>query len=408
MEQLRSTETFRDIARGLAARFEARAAEWDRTRSYCWPNVAELAETGLMGMTIPRSLGGQGASFYDAVVVIEEIARACTLSARIVVEANMGAISAVMAYGTAAQKELAARLVLAGDKPAICITEPGAGSAATGMTTTARRRGDRWVIDGRKHWITGGGVSKLHLIFARVLDEAGTELGIGGFLLHRDPEAGIDPRGFEVARLERTLGLCGMPEAELAFDGLEIADDMVLSPPGGFAHGFATLMNAYNSQRVGAGTIAMGVAAGALDHARRYMLEREQFGRPLAEFQGLQWMLADMDAGVHAARLMLHEAAKSRGANNSPFPDPAMAARAKLFASETAIRVVNDALQIFGARGYGSEEPIERMYRDVRMFTIGGGTAQILKTVVAGHLLGIKTPQTRDGYLRLAERRGEE
>jgi butyryl-CoA dehydrogenase len=347
-----------------------------------------------MGMTIPKDWGGKGASYLDTVQVIEEIARACTLSARIVVEANMGAISAVMAYGTDAQRALAAPLVLAGDKPAICITEPEAGSAATEMTTTARRKGDRYILNGIKHWITGGGVSKLHLVFARVFDESGSEEGITGFIVLRDPENGIDPKGFEVARLERTMGLCGMPEAELRFTDLEVPDDMVLRPPSGFRRGFADLMTAYNSQRVGAGTIAMGVAAGALEHAKRYLKERHQFGRPLAEFQGLQWMLADMDAGVHASRLLLHEAARSA----APFPDMFLAARAKAFASETAIKVVSDALQMFGARGYGDAEPLERMYRDVRMFTIGGGTAQILKTQMAGHLLGMRVPQSRGGY----------
>lgn len=402
MDQSQSTEAYRAIARELAAKFAPRAAQWDRNRSYCWDNVRDLTEAGLMGMTIPVKFGGQGASFFDAVAVIEEIAKACTLSARIVVEANMGGISAVMAYGTDEQKAFAAPLVLAGDKPAICITEPEAGSAATEMRTTARRAGDKYILNGRKHWITGGGVSKLHLIFARVIDEDGAELGIGGFMVHCDPEKGIAPNGFRVVRREETLGLRGMPEAELAFDDLDVEARFVLVPPSGFKRGFADLMNAYNSQRVGAGTVAMGIAAGAVDHAKRYLKERHQFGRPLAEFQGLQWMLADMDAAVHASRLMLQEAAKSRGPDGSPFPDIMMAARAKVFATEAAIRAVNDALQIFGARGYGAEEPLERMYRDVRMFTIGGGTAQILKTQVAGHLLGIKTPQTRDGYARLA------
>lgn len=381
-------------ARALAATFALRAAEWDKTRTYCWPNVAELADAGLMGMTIPKDWGGQGASYLETVQVIEEIARACTLSARIVVEANMGAISAVMAYGTDAQRAFAAPLVLAGDKPAICITEPEAGSAATEMTTTARRMGDHYVLNGTKHWITGGGVSKLHLIFARVLAEDRTEEGITGFIVLHDPDNGLEHDGFQIVRHERTMGLCGMPEAELKFTDLEVPEDMVLRPPSGLKRGFADLMTAYNSQRVGAGTIAMGVAAGALDHAKRYLTERHQFGRPLAEFQGLQWMLADMDAGVHASRLMLHEAARSA----DPFPDMFLAARAKAFASETAIKVVSDALQMFGARGYGDQEPLERMYRDVRMFTIGGGTAQILKTQMAGYLLGIKTPQTRHGY----------
>lgn len=394
----RQSNDIRQASRQLGEKFAPLAAHWDQTRTYCWENVQDLAEAGILGMTIPVEYGGRGASFYDVVLSIEEIAKACTLSARIVVEANMGAISAVMAYGTEEQKKFCAPIVLGGDKPAICITEPDAGSAATEMTTTARRQGDRYILNGRKHWITGGGVSKLHLVFARVEDEKGQFLGIGGFIVHRDPEQGIEPEGFEVVRRERTMGLCGMPEAELAFHDLEVDHSMVLMPPSGFKRGFADLMNAYNSQRVGAGTIAMGVAAGALEHAKRYLGERQQFGRPLAEFQGLQWMLADMDTSVHASRLLLHEAAKSRGPDNSQFPDIVMAARAKLFASESAIKVVNDALQLFGARGYGDREPLERMYRDVRMFTIGGGTAQILRTQLAGKLLGIKTPQTRDGY----------
>ena len=385
-------------AQDLAPTFAARAADWDKTRQYCWPNVQDMVDAGIMGMSIPRQYGGLGASFLDVAMVVEEIAKACTLSARIVVEANMGGISAVMGYGTEAQKAYCAPIVLAGDKPAICITEPEAGSAATAMHTTARKVGDRYVLNGTKHWITGGGVSKLHLIFARVLDEAGTEQGIGGFIVYADPVAGELPKGFDVVEREHTLGLCGMPEAMLRFTDLEVGEEWLLRPPSGPRRGFADLMNAYNSQRVGAGTIAMGVAAGALEHAKRYLLEREQFGRPLAEFQGLQWMVAEMDTQVHAARLMLHEAAASRGPNDSQYPDMTMAARAKLFASEAAIKVVNDALQMFGARGYSDREPLERMYRDVRMFTIGGGTAQILRTQVAGSVLGIRTPQTRDGY----------
>lgn len=404
MEHVVSTDAYRAIAASLAETFAPRAAEWDRTRSYCWQNTRDMAAAGLMGMTIPRIYGGQGASYLDVVVAVEEIAKACTLSARVLVEANMGGISAVMAYGTDAQRRFAAPYVLAGDKPAICITEPDAGSAATEMKTTARKSGSKYILNGVKHWITGGGVSKLYVIFARVLDEDGTEQGIGAFILLHDPENGSEPKGFRVVGREYTMGLCGMPEAELAFEDVEIGEDMVLVPPSGFRRGFADLMNAYNSQRVGAGTIAMGVAAGALEHAKRYLKERHQFGRPLAEFQGLQWMLADMDAGVHASRLMLHEAARSRGPNGSGFPDIMMAARAKAFASETAIKVVNDALQMFGARGYSDREPLERMYRDVRMFTIGGGTAQILKTQIAGSLLGIKTPQTRDGYAKLSAR----
>ena len=387
-------------ARELAAKFAPRAAKWDRSREYCWENIADLVDAGLMGMTIPKEFGGRSASYHDTVLVIEEIARACALSARIVVEANMGGISAIMAYGTPEQKHFCAPYVLAGDKPAICISEPEAGSAATSLKTVARKTGSKYVINGIKHWITGGGLSKLHLIFAKIIDEKNDELGIGGFIVCRDTTNGINLDGFTVARREHTLGLCGMPEAELHFENLEVDEKFLLPTPSGPCHGFADLMNAYNSQRVGAGTVAMGIAAGALDHAKRYLVDRCQFGRPLAEFQGLQWMIAEMDASVHASRLMLCEAANSTDPVTGLFPDALFAARAKIFASEAAIKVVSNSLQMFGARGYGNQEPLERMYRDVRMFTIGGGTAQILKTQVGSRLLGIKAPQTRDGYMR--------
>jgi alkylation response protein AidB-like acyl-CoA dehydrogenase len=384
--QIRARAFSQDVAR-------PRAAAIDRDEQYPWDIVTALAEAGFCGMTMPQALGGQGRSFLDAVLVIEEMAKSCTVTARIVVETNMGAVSTVMAYGSEAQKKLAARLVLEGDKPAICITEPDAGSDALAKTPRAHKRGDTYIINGKKHWITGAGVSRLHLIFARVFDERGQELGVGGFLAVRD-----ESKGLHVGRREQTMGLRGMPEGELIFENLEVPAAMAVLPPSGLRRGFADLMNAYNSQRVGAGTVAMGVAAGALDHALEWAKTREQFGRPIGEFQGLQWMLADMQTQLTAARLMLYGAARSRGPDGNAFPDPMLAAQAKIFASECAIKIVNDALQVFGARGYSRELPLERMARDVRMFTIGGGTAQVLRTLVAGKMLGWKLPQTRDGY----------
>ena len=379
-----------------------RAAEIDRQEQYPWDIVKALADTGFLGMTIPTAYGGQGRSFLDAVLVIEEMAKACTVTARIVVETNMGAISTIMHYGSEEQRRLAAELVLAGDKPAICITEPDAGSDTTAISTRADRRHNAYVLNGRKHWITGAGISRLHLIFARVFDEREEELGIGGFLA----VAG-EAKGLRVVRREPTMGLRGMPEGEIVFEDLAVPAAMVLAPRSGFKRGFADLMNAYNSQRVGAGTVAMGIAAGALDLAVAWSKSREQFGRPIAEFQGLQWLLADMQIQLTASRLMLHAAACSRGGAGSPFPDPMLAAQAKIFASEAAIRIVNEALQMFGARGYSRDLPLERMARDVRMFTIGGGTAQVLRTLVASRMLGWKLPQTRDGYAKAGVRRSE-
>ena len=391
----------RDRAREVAQEAAAQAAETDRTEQYPWPMVQRMRQAGLMGLTIPREWGGPGLSYFDAALVIEELSAACAVCGRIAVESNMGALGAVMAYGSPDQRRLAAGLVLAGDKPAICITEPEAGSAATEMTTRAVRRGDAWVIDGAKHWITGGGVSRLHLIFARAFDE-GRDLGIGGFLVVREGER--DPPGLVIHRRIPSMGLKGMPEAEIRFEGLVVPDAMVLHPPGGFARGFGRLMEAYNGQRVGAATVALGIAAGAYRQALGYAGRRHQFGRPIAEFQGVGWMLADMSIRLEAARALVWRAARSAGPGDGQpgFPDRLAAAQAKVLAADTAIEVTNAALQLWGAAGYSRENPLERMVRDARMFAIAGGTAQVLRTQVAEQILGRKLPQTRDGFLRQA------
>ena len=388
----------KESAAALAADAIApRAAEVDRSEQYPWDNVKALVEAGFFGMTISERYGGKGLGYLDAVLVIEEMAKVCGVTGRIAVEANMGAISTIMAYGSEAQKRLAAELVLAGDKPAICITEPQAGSAANEMTTRAARKGDAYVLNGTKHWITGGGVSRLHLVFARVFD-AEAERGIAAFIVVRDPASGA-PDGLEIGKREPTMGLRGIPETEVILNDLEVPADMMVVPPGGLQRGFGQLMNAYNGQRVGAATVAFGLAEGAYERALAFSAEREQFGRPICEFQGLQWMLADMSIGIEAARGLIYKTAGCQG-----FPDALAAAQAKVFASEMAIQVTNDALQIFGAAGYSRNQPPDRMARDARMFTIGGGTAQVRRTLIASRLLGRKLPQTRDGYLNLPRR----
>lgn len=375
------------------------AAQTDASEEYPKEIVHHLTDAGFMGMCVPDKLGGPGLSCFDIALVVEEFARCCGVTGRIVVEGNMGAVGAILAYGTPGQRETAARHVLAGDKPAICITEPQAGSAATEMTTTATREGDTWVISGTKHWITGGGVSRLHLIFARVIED-GVFKGIGGFIAFQG-----DP-GLEIGAREPTMGLRGIPETTLHLRNLRVPMDRLICPPEGVARGFAGLMNAYNAQRVGAATVALGLAQGAFEHACAHVKSREQFGRPIAEFQGLQWMLADMATQIDAARMLIWRAAKSADHQPAGFPDPMLAAQAKVFASEMAVKVTNDALQLHGASGYSRNNPIERIVRDARMFTIGGGTAQMLRNLIAGKVLDIKTPQTRDGYATRADRQG--
>jgi len=385
-DQLKLQSQARELANGFV---RDRAAETDRTEQYPWDVVEKLTEAGFMGMTIPKAYGGRGLTYLDAVLVIEQVARSCGVTGRIVVEANMGGIGAIMAYGSEEQKKFAAPFVLAGDKPAICITEPGAGSAATEMTTTAVRKGNGYVLNGAKHWITGGGVSKLHLIFARVI-ENGEDQGIGGFIAVRD-----ETKGLRIGKREPAMGLRGIPETYVHFEDMEVADDMVVTPLQGFRKGFAALMRAYNAQRVGAATVAHGIAQGAYEQALAYAKSRKQFGRPIAEFQGLQWILADMSISLAASQALIYKAAVNGGTG---FPSMQEAAQAKIFASEMAIKVSNDALQIHGAMGYSRNLPLERMARDARMFTIGGGTAQMLRNQVAASILDTKLPQTRDGY----------
>lgn len=377
----------------------ARAAEVDRTEEYPWDHLETFKDAGFLGMTIPKAYGGQSKTWLDAVVVIEEMAKCCSIAGRIAVETNMGAVSAIMAYGSEEQKKMAADMVLAGDKPAICITEPDAGSDASGMTTRADKRGNQYVLNGKKHWITGGGVSRLHLIFAKVFDEGGNFEGVGGFLAIRD-----ETEGLEIVKREPTMGLRGIPEAEIEFNDMQLPPSALVIPPRGLKNGFADLMTAYNSQRVGAGTVALGIMEGAYELALDWTEEREQFGRPINEFQGVQWNLADMSIRIAAAQALIYKAAES---GRDGFPDMVMAAQAKIYTSENAIQVVNEALQLFGARGYSRNLPLERMARDVRMFTIGGGTAEVLRNVVASGLLKKKLPQTRDGYSKLALKAAE-
>lgn len=384
----------RDLAQQV---FKPTAAQTDESEQYPWENVRTLCDAGFMGMTIPREYGGQGRSYLETVLVVEEMAKACATMGRITVEANMGAIGAIMQYGSDAQKTLAARCVLSGDKPAICISEPLAGSAASEMTTKAVKHGDDYIINGQKYWITGGGVSRLHLIFARVIEQ-GVDQGIGAFIHVKAP--GADTDGLIIEKRSLAMGVRGIPETYIRFQDLVVNKAMLVLPPEGLKRGFAGLMQAYNAQRVGAGTVALGIAQGAFEEAVAYAKERQQFGRPIAEFQGLQWMIADMAIQLNAARHMLHAAAQSGTPETFGFPDLSLAAQAKIFAAETANRVTHDALQLHGSSGYGRDLPMERHVRDARMFTIAGGTAQILRTQVASAVLQMKLPQTRDGYTK--------
>jgi alkylation response protein AidB-like acyl-CoA dehydrogenase len=361
----------RELADGV---FVERAARWDDREEYPWDNVKDLVAAGFMGMTIPREYGGGDRPLLDVVLVIEEIARACGVTGRIVVEGNLGVVGALRAYGTEAQKRRYFPWVLDGEKPAIAITEPEAGSAATDLTTRAEDTSDGWRLTGHKRYITGAGTSRLYLVYARFGERAGAA-GIGGVFVERDTP------GFTIGRREFMMGLRGIPEGELHLDRCLVPRENLLVQPG---DGFKKLMRAYNGQRLGAATVALGLAQGAYERALAHAVERRQFGRPIADFQGIRWKLADMAIKLDAARLLIHRAAAraDRG-----FPDALEAAKAKTFAAETAQAVTSEALQIHGAAGYGRSLPLERMVRDARMFAIGGGTLEMMRNVIADGVL---------------------
>ena len=374
----------RQKAREIAAnQIAPKAAHWDETEEYPWENAQVLAEAGFMGMNIPEEYGGPERPLIEAVLVVEEMAKVCGITGRIVVDSNMGVVGAIIKYGTEEQKKKYLPMVLAGDKPAIVITEPEAGSAATDMTTRAVLDGDEYILNGKKKWITGAGVSHINLVFARVV-HGGDEQGIGALIVELGAE------GFRVGERAFMMGLRGIPESEEIFENCRVPQENLVTV------GFGRLMAAYNAQRVGAGTVALGLAEGAFAQAVEYAKKREQFGRPISEFQGLQWILADGRIQLDAARLLLHRAAVQEDPKTG-FPDMHLAAIAKTFSAEASIKVANDALQIFGAAGYSRDLPIERMARDVRMFTIGGGTTQAQRNVIASGIFGRKFSQRRGG-----------
>lgn len=370
-EQLRLQERARAFAlKTVAPRIE----EMDQTDEYPWDVVRALAGEGFMALTIPKEYGGGGRPLIDAILVSEEIAKVGGVIARIAVDANTAVQKAIVAFGTEDQKRRFLPPIVQGDKPVIAISEPDAGSAATWMTTSATREGDAYVLNGKKSWITGAGVSKRYLVFARFDGKPGAA-GIGALLVEADTP------GLSVPRIPTMMGLRGMPEGDVSFVECRVPAGNLLVGPG---DGFKKLMRCYNLQRIGAAAVALGIAQGAFDLAARRALERKQFGKPIADFQGVQWMLADMHIQLECARLLVYRAAAG-GVNG--FPDKLEAAAAKVYAAESAIHVTNQALQIFGAAGYSCDLPIERMVRDARMFTIGGGTAQVQRNLIAKEVL---------------------
>jgi len=377
-EQRRIIETIDELGK---KEFAPKAARWDENHEYPWENLHLLRELGFLGMTVPEQYGGQGRPLIDAILAIETAAKYCGVTGRILVETNMGALGCVMAYGTEEQRKLVAHRILEeGDKPAIGMTEPEAGTALTDLQATAEKQGDEYVVNGSKHWITGGTLSVTHLIFTRFIED-GKDIGIGGILVDKGTP------GFSFGIVEKAMGLRGIPEAELIFKDCRVPSENVVVRGEG-SEGFKKLMYGYNGQRVGASAVALGIAQGAHDLAIQWMKNRKAFGRPVSDFQGLQWMMAKGETELHAARLLIYRAACNARMlpNNVMLPHMNEASMAKYYTGKVAFEVASDSLQMHGAYGYSQSLPLERMLRDVRMFKIGGGTSEAQLNMIARSL----------------------
>jgi alkylation response protein AidB-like acyl-CoA dehydrogenase len=353
--------------------FRARAAHWDRSTEAPLENLKPLAEAGLAGITIAERWGGAGGDARHAVAAIEEVARGCTATAAFIL-ANCVAAEVLQAFGSEAQQAMLLPKLAAGETLcAWAMTEAGAGSAATEMTTRAVADGDGYVLNGTKQFITRAAVAGWFIVFAR-LGEAPGAKGVAAFLV----AAGMP--GLRLGARDAHMGLRGGASAEIVFEDCRVPAEALLLPPGGFGR----MMRGLNQARVLNPGMCLGLATEALELATRHLQQRRQFGQRLADFQGLQWMLAEMAVKTEAMRLLIHRAAAQLATGH---PDgPHNAAIAKAFAGEAAFEVVDSAMQLHGGYGYSSEYPLERMLRDVRAFKIGGGSTQIMKNRIAAGL----------------------
>ena len=348
------------------------AQRWDRSHEFPWQSMHVLARAGVLGLTIPERYGGVGASWFEAVLAIEEIARACYQTAMAALGELGVQTQAIVHYGTEAHKKRYLPAVGRGELVcAICMTEPDAGSDIGAIQTRADPVSDGYVLNGSKVLISRADVAGVFLTFVRFGDVPGSR-GVGAVLIDRDTV------GLEIGPGEETLG--GELLFPVYFRDVRLAHEAVLVKE----RGFAKLMSAFNGQRCLNAAISLGQAQGAFDLALKYVQEREQFGQRLGDFQGIQWMLADMAIELDAARLLIYRAASNAGAG---LPDQVEAAKAKAFANETAIRVSNQAMQLFGGHGYLKSMGIERYVRGARFGALAGGTPQIQRNIIARSLV---------------------
>lgn len=331
----------------------------------------KLAELGLTGIVFPEEYGGSGADYLSYAIAVEELSRVCastgvTLSAHLSLGANP-----IYQYGTEEQKQKYLTPLAEGTKMgAFGLTEPSAGSDAGGTRTTAEREGDEWVLNGSKIFITNGGEAEVYIVFARTDKNAEKHHGISAFIVEKDTP------GFTFGKKEEKMGIRASLTRELVFENCRIPQENLL---GSEDSGFKIAMKTLDGGRIGIASQALGIAQGAFDAAVEYAKERKQFDQPVANFQGVQFMLADMATQIEASRLVVYQAAYRASAGLSYSKEAAMA---KLLASETAMQVTTKAVQVFGGYGYTREYPVERMMRDAKITELYEGTSEIQRVVI--------------------------
>jgi alkylation response protein AidB-like acyl-CoA dehydrogenase len=360
-----------------AAEIEPHAAQWDREHSFPRELFGKLAELGLMGACIPEKYGGAGADFLSYILVLEELSRA-DAGVGVTVAVHTSAVTLpILRFGTDEQKSRFVPPLARGEAlGAFALTEPEAGSDAGALRTAATPNGDGWTISGAKQWITNGRYAGTFLFFARTDPDTPGAKGVSAFLLDADH--------VKVTRDEEKLGLNSSVTNDIVVEGAEVGRDRLLHEEG---KGFEVAMATLDGGRIGIAAQALGIAQAAYEAARAYALERKQFGKRIAEFQAIQWKLADMATEIDAARMLVYRAAwlKQQGR-----PHTEEGAKAKLFASEMARRQTAEAIQVFGGYGYTKEFPVERYYRDAKITEIYEGTSEIQRLVIARSILGLK------------------
>jgi alkylation response protein AidB-like acyl-CoA dehydrogenase len=369
---------FRSVLRQFAEdKIAPRAAEVDESAEYSWDNFEACKAMELPALGIPVEYGGAGADHVTQSIMIEELARVCASTALTMIISKLGMIP-VMTWGSDDLKARYLPKIASGDwQASYCLSEPDAGSDVAAMKTRAVRDGDDYVLNGSKYWITNAGISSVYTVFAKTDPSAGHR-GISCFVVEKD-------WGVRIGKLEKKLGVRGSPTGEVLFEDVRVPAANRIGEEG---QGFYLAMGTLDRSRPGIGAQAVGIAQGAIDYAASYLQSRQQFGHPIAEFQGLQFMLADMAMRTEAARLLVHKACALID-EGDPRGELTMAgAMAKCFASDTAMSVTTDGVQLLGGYGYTKEFPMERFMRDAKITQIYEGTNQIQRVVMAKRLLG--------------------